>query len=502
MTYPSLVTLLEESVRAAPRKPATVCRDSTLTYAELHGLANRLANSLTTLGVEPGDRVAVMLPNGPDFIAAYYATLRLGGIVVPINTLLREIEVAHQLHDSEAKVLIVWEDVAEEAMHAFARAPACRYCLVTGERIPEGAHSLQGLTSGALPSFEPRHREGDDTAVILYTAGTTGQPKGAELTHDNLSSNVLAAITLMGLRPDDVVMAALPLHHSFGQTCCMNAALAAGATLSCMAEFSASEMIERFAREQVTIFAGVPTMYYYLTQHVGEAKPTHSLRLCITGGAPMPVWIMHEFEKRFGVTVLEGYGLSETSPVASFNVRGQPRKVGSIGVPIPGVQMRIVDEMGQELPPGEIGEIVIRGPNVMKGYHRRPAETAQVIRHGWFHTGDLAYMDEDGYFFIVGRKTNMIIKGGFNVYPREVEIALESHPAVLDVAVVGVPDEALGEEVKAYVVLHEGQQLKADELIAYCRERIAAYKCPGIIEFRDHLPKGSAGELLKRELKN
>jgi len=491
LTYPSLVTLLEESVRAAPRKLATLCRDSALTYAELHGLTNRLANSLTTLGVGPGDRVAVMLPNGPDFIVAYYATLRLGGIVVPINTLLREAEVCYELQDSEAKVLIVWEGVAEEAMRAFARAPACRYCLVAGERIPEGAHSLQGLLSGAWPSFEPCHREGQDTAVILYTAGTTGQPKGAELTHDNLSSNTLATITLMGLRPDDVVMAALPLHHSFGQTCCMNAALAAGATLSCMAEFSATEMLERFSRERITVFAGVPTMYYYLTRRVGEAAPVHNLRLCITGGAPMPIWILHEFEKRFGVTVLEGYGLSETSPVASFNVRGQPRKVGSIGVPIPGVQMRIVDEAGQELPPGEIGEIVIRGPNVMKGYYRRPAETAQVIRHGWFHTGDLAYMDEDGYFFIVGRKTNMIIKGGFNVYPREVEIALESHPAVLDVAVVGVPDEALGEEVKACVVLHEGQRITADELIAYCRERIAAYKCPGIIEFRDSLSKRS-----------
>jgi len=502
LTYPSLVTLLEESVRAAPRKVATLCRDSALTYAELHGTANRLANSLTTLGVEPGDRVAVMLPNGPDFIAAYYAALRLGGIVVPISTLLREAEVSYQLQDSGAKVLIVWEDVAEEAMRASAKSPACRYCLVAGERIPEGAHSLQGLMSGALPSFEPRYREGYETAVILYTAGTTGLPKGAELTHDNLSSNVMASITLMGLRPDDVVMAALPLHHSFGQTCCMNAALAAGATLSCMADFSATEMLERFARERVTVFAGVPTMYYYLTQRVGEGTPGHSLRLCITGGAPMPVWILHEFEKQFGVTVLEGYGLSETSPVASFNVRGQPRKVGSIGVPIPGVQMRIVNEDGQELKPGEIGEIVIRGPNVMKGYYRRPEETAQVIRHGWFHTGDLAYVDGDGYFFIVGRKTDMIIKGGFNVYPREVEIALESHPAVLDVAVVGVPDEALGEEVKAFVVLHEGQRITESELIAYCEDRIAAYKCPGIVEFRDSLPKGSAGGTLKRELKD
>jgi len=230
-------------------------------------------------------------------------------------------------------------------------------------------------------------------------------------------------------------------------------------------------------------------MYYYLTQHLGEQNPAHHLRLCITGGAPMPIWIMHEFEKRFGSTVLEGYGLSETSPVASFNVRGQPRKVGSIGVPIPGVEMRVVDEEGRELKTGEVGEIVIRGPNVMKGYYRRPAETAQAIRHGWFHTGDLAYMDEDSYFFIVGRQTNMIIQGGFNVYPREVEIVLESHPDVLDVAVVGVPDEALGEEVKALVVLHEGRKLAESELIEYCHGRVAAYKCPGVVEFRESLPK-------------
>lgn len=349
MTYPSLVTLLESSVRAAPRKVATICRDGTQTYAELHGNINRLANALTTFGVEPGDRVAVIVPNGPDFITAYYATLRLGGTVVPISTLLREAEVAYQLQDSEAKVLVVWEDGAPEAMHAFAKAPACRYCLVTGERIPEGAHSLQGLMSGAWPSFEPVYREGHDTAVILYTAGTTGQPKGAELTHDNLSSNVMSIIPLVGLRSDDVVMAALPLYHSFGQTVCMNATLAAGGTLSCMADFSASEMMDRFAREAVTVFAGVPTMYYYLTQRMRDQSPVHQLRLCITGGAPMPIWILHEFEKRFGVTILEGYGLSETSPVASFNVRSLPRKVGSVGVPISGVQMRIVDEDGREL---------------------------------------------------------------------------------------------------------------------------------------------------------
>lgn len=507
MTYPSLVKLMEESVHAAPRKVATICNDGELTYAELHGIINRLANALITLGLEPNDRVAVMLPNGPDFIAAYYATLRLGGIVVPISTLLREAEVAYQLRDSGAKVLIVSEAVAEEAMRALAKTPTCGYCLVAGNRIPEGAHSLQGLLSGAWPSFEPQHREGRDTAVILYTAGTTGQPRGAELSHDNLGSNVLATVTLIGLHPDDVVMAALPLYHSFGQTCCMNATLAAGATLSCMTQFSASEMLDRLARERITVFAGVPTMYYYLTQHrhdeVDETGEhfVHYLRLCITGGAPMPVWILHEFEKQFEVTVLEGYGLSETSPVASFNVRDQPRKVGSIGVPIPDVQMRVVDEDGKELNPGEIGEIVIRGPNVMKGYYRRPEETDQVIRHGWFYSGDLAYVDEDGYFFIVGRKTDMIIKGGFNVYPREVEIVLESHPAVLDVAVVGVPDEALGEEVKAYVVLHEDQQLKASELSEYCQSHMAAYKCPGIIEFRESLPKGSAGDVLKRELK-
>jgi long-chain acyl-CoA synthetase len=250
------------------------------------------------------------------------------------------------------------------------------------------------------------------------------------------------------------------------------------------------------------VFAGVPTMYYYLTQRAGDVPLVHNLRVCITGGASMPTWILHEFEQRFGVTVLEGYGLSETSPVASFNVRGQPRKVGSIGVPIPDVQMRVVDENGLELEPGEIGEIVIRGPNVMKGYYRRPEETAQVIRHGWFHTGDLAYIDKDGYFFIVGRKTDMIIKGGFNVYPREVEIVLESHPSVLDVAVVGVPNEALGEEVKAFVVLHEDQQVTGDELISHCQDCIAAYKCPGIVEFRESLPKGDAGDTLKRELKS
>jgi long-chain acyl-CoA synthetase len=321
----------------------------------------------------------------------------------------------------------------------------------------------------------------------------------------------------MGATPDDVVMAALPLFHSFGQTCCQNLAMYASCALTMLPRFTPEDVLDIFQRDRVTVFAGVPTMYWYLLNYPDVdqfdlAQIAADLRLCVSGAAALPVGLMHAFEEKYDVTILEGYGLSETSPVASFNVRERPRKPGSIGLPIWGVEMKVFDDDDGELPPGpdNVGEIVIRGHNLMKGYYKRPEATAEAMRHDWFHTGDLAYMDEDGYFFIVNRKKDMIIRGGLNVYPREVEEVLQAHPAVSLCAVVGVPDEALGEEVKAFVAVRESYAAQlsdetaglrlAEEIRAYCRRRMADYKYPRQIEFRDTLPMTATGKVLKTDL--
>jgi len=345
-------------------------------------------------------------------------------------------------------------------------------------------------------------RAEDDTAVILYTSGTTGKPKGAELTHANLLANTDVNVrTLAQSSEQDVILGALPLFHSFGQTCALNSAVQSGACLTMIPRFEPGKAFEIIQRDKVTIFEGVPTMYHALLNHPErESYDVSTLRLCVSGGSALPVEVLKGFEQAFGVEVLEGYGLSETSPVASFNHPGRERKAGSIGTPIEGVEMKVVGENGEDVPQGEVGEIAIRGHNVMKGYWNRPDATEEVMRDGWFLTGDMATIDEDGYFFIVDRKKDMIIRGGYNVYPREIEEVLYEHPAVLEAAVVGVPDEKMGEEVGAAVVLREGQQADAKDISAFCKERVAAYKYPRQVWFLDALPKGPTGKILKRDI--
>jgi long-chain acyl-CoA synthetase len=338
--------------------------------------------------------------------------------------------------------------------------------------------------------------------VVLYTSGTTGKPKGAELSHANLLLNCTVVVPkLVPLDRDDVALATLPLFHSFGQTCIQNTTLALGGTFTLLPRFTPEEALEIIQRDRVTLFAGVPTMYFAILNHEGADRyDLSTLKWCMCGGAPMPVEVMKSFEAKYRVKILEGYGLSETSPVASFNMLDRPRKVGSIGYPVWGVEMAILDDEDRELGPDEVGEIVIRGHNVMKGYWKRPDATKECMRSGWFHTGDVGRRDEDGCYFIVDRKKDMIIRGGFNVYPREVEEVLYGHEAVVEAAVVGVPHESHGEEVKAVVALAPGKKLSQEELIAWARERLAAYKYPRIVEFRDALPKGPTGKILKREL--
>ena len=467
--------------------------DVELSYAALDEAAARVAGMLRERGIEAGDRVGVMLPNVPYFAAVYYGALRLGATVVPMNVLLKGREVRFYLDDPGAKILFAWHGFAEAAGQGAEEARVQLVLVTPGE--------FEQQVVAAEPVREVAQRAGDDTAVILYTSGTTGTPKGAELTHDNLRRNVEIARGLFSLSEDAVVLGALPLFHSFGQTCGLNACVRAGGMLTLIPRFDPGKALEIIARDRVTVFEGVPTMYSAMLNHpdAGDAD-TSSLQVCASGGAAMPVEVMRAFEEQFGCIVLEGYGLSETSPVASFNHPDRERKAGSIGTPIDGVEMRVVDDDDADLATGEVGEIVIRGHNVMKGYWARPDATQECMRGGWFHTGDMARVDEDGYFFIVDRKKDLIIRGGYNVYPREVEEVFYEHPAVAEVAVVGVPHDELGEEVAAAVSLKDGESVDVDELQAYIKEQVAAYKYPRTIWLVDELPKGPTGKILKREI--
>jgi len=484
---PNLADLLTRAAEQHGDRIALKLDEQELNYAFLDEGASRIAGLLRARGIEPGDRVGIMLPNVPYFPVVYYGILRAGGVVVPMNVLLKAREVDFYVSDSGAKTLFVWHGFAAEA-------PADAISVTPGE--------FEQLVIGADSAPENVERAGDDTAVILYTSGTTGTPKGAELTHDNLRTNCeVTATTLVELTPEDVILGALPLFHSFGQTCGLNAAVANGACLTLIPRFDPAKALEMIKRDNVTVFEGVPTMYHaILNVPDREDHDVSSLRLCVSGGSAMPVEVMRGFEKAFDCKVLEGYGLSETSPVASFNHPDRERKPGSIGTPIQGVEMRVVDDDGVEVAQGAVGEIAIRGHNVMKGYWNRPDATADVLdADGWFRTGDMATVDDDGYFFIVDRKKDMIIRGGYNVYPREIEEVLYEHPAVSEAAVVGVPDESMGEEVGAAVVLKS--DAGADDIRAFVRERVAAYKYPRVIWFLDELPKGPTGKILKREIK-
>jgi long-chain acyl-CoA synthetase len=485
---------LLETTRHHADRVAVRLDDVHLTYADLDRASGRLAGWLRDNGIRPGDRVGIMLPNVPDFAVVYYGALRAGAAVVPMNVLLKQREVAFHLGDSGAALLFAWSAFADAAAAGAAEAGA--RCVLLG---PE---DLDALTADLTPLAEPAERRPEDTAVILYTSGTTGRPKGAELTHANLTRNVDVARRLFGFDADSVVLGALPLFHAFGQTCGLNAAVASGATLTLLPRFEPGRTLEAMARDGVTVLEGVPTMYAALLHHPDRGRHDLSaLRLCVSGGAALPAEVLRGFEAVFGCTVVEGYGLSETSPLASFNRTDRERKAGSIGTAVEGVEMKLVGEDGRDVPAGEVGEIVIRGHNVMKGYWRRPDATAEAISaDGWFRTGDLARRDEDGDFFIVDRRKDMVIRGGYNVYPREVEEVLYQHPAVRECAVVGVPHAELGEEVGAAVVLKPGAAAGADELREFVRGQIAAYKYPRHVWFVDELPKTATGKIVKREI--
>ena len=491
------MNLADNLVRSAyefPDRPAVRLHDTVLTYTDLDRRSAAVAAMLAAREVRPGDRIAVMLPNVPEFAVVYYAILRAGATVVPMNPLLKEREVTYCLGDSQARMVFAGEGCAEAANAGAARAAIDCTIVEDGFIAALPVPAERGV----------RDREPSDTAVILYTSGTTGQPKGAELTHANLATNVeVAAGDLFRLGPDDVIFGGLPLFHSFGQTCGLNAAIATGACLTLVPRFNPDVVLDVLARHGVTVFEGVPTMYVALlaaADAMAGLPRFDALRVCVSGGAALPVEVLHDFEEKFECTILEGYGLSETSPVASFNHPDRPRKAGSIGTPIRGVEIRVVDNTGTDVPPGEVGEIAIRGHNVMKGYWRRPSETAEAIPDGWFRSGDLARVDDDGYLFIVDRKKDLIIRGGHNVYPREIEEVLYEHPAVLEAAVVGIADPTLGEEIGAAVVLRPEATDTVESLQAYVKGQVAAYKYPRRIWLLDALPKGPTGKVLKRSI--
>ena len=492
----NLSLTLREAAQMYPDRPALRLDSTVFTYAQLDDLSACVAGWLRERGLQPGDPVGLMLPNVPHFPVFYYGVLRAGGAIVPMNPLLKAREVAHYLGDSGARLVLAWETFADEAAAGAETAGATAVTI-----SPATMRDVATWT----PSREVVPRADDDTAVILYTSGTTGTPKGAELTHANMRKNAsVIATTMLDLGPDDVVMGCLPLFHSFGQTCGLNAAVMSGACLTLIPRFTPAAALEVIERDQVTVFEGVPTMYVGMLGEAGGSADTSSLRLCVSGGAALPVEVLHGFEKAFDAVILEGYGLSETSPVATFNRRDN-RKPGSIGVPIEGVQLTLlaVDDDGGEVPvteAGGIGEIAIRGHNVMKGYRNRPEATAAAMRGGWFRTGDLATVDEDGFYYIVDRKKDMVIRGGYNVYPREIEEVLYEHPAVLEAAVIGIPHPSLGEEVGAAVTLRPGAVCTPQELRDYVKERVAAYKYPRHVWLTDGLPKGPTGKLLKREI--
>ncbi len=489
----NLGQILEDSTQRDPSHTALKLDDTEVSYGALSQASALVAGLLKARSVSPGDRVALMLPNVPYFAACYYGILRAGGVVVPMNVLLKEREIAFYLGDSSARLVFAWHGFQDDVHGGAGQAGAECVVVSPGE--------FEQLLSEQPAAEEVIERDATDTAVILYTSGTTGTPKGAELTHANLKRNAEVSAALFDLGAEAVTLGALPLFHSFGQTCGLNATILSGGTLSLIPRFDPVKALEIIERDRVNLFEGVPTMYggmLHTPDH--ERFDVSTLRLCVSGGSAMPVELMRAFERAFGCKILEGYGLSETSPVASFNHADRERKPGSIGTPIEGVEMKVVDEHDDEVPQGEVGEIVIRGHNVMKGYWERPDATADAIDDGWFHSGDMARVDEDGYFFIVDRKKDMIIRGGYNIYPREIEEVLYEHPAVREAAVLGIPDDDLGEEVGAAVALKDGAEATADELREFVKGQVAAYKYPRHIWFVDDLPKGPTGKVLKREI--
>jgi long-chain acyl-CoA synthetase len=530
LTYPDrpLQGLLETAAQEDPDNFATIFFGARMTYREINDEANKLAHALQELGLQKGDRVALVLPNCPQFVISYYAVLKAGGIVVPTNPTYKPREFAFQFADAGARMVIAL-DLFVPAIQEIKAETQIEHLIVTHlqDYLPTllsylypikarregtnvqivaapGLHDFVSLILRHSPDYTPVPTRPDELALLQYTGGTTGRSKGAMLTHRNLVANALQSRAWL---PDarhgsEVFLAVTPFFHVYGMSAVMNFAIVTASPMVLLPRFQLKEVLHAIERYRATTFGGVPTMYIAINN--SPETPKHdlsSIRACISGAAPLPHEVAVEFERITGGTVREGYGLTEAAPVTHCNPVGQPPRDGSIGLPFPDVEARIISlDDGHDLPPGEIGELLIRGPQVMAGYWNAPDETQAVLRDGWLYTGDIAKRDDDGFFYIVDRKKDMIIAGGFNIYPRDVEEVLYTHPAVLEAVVAGVPDPYRGETVKAFIVLREGMQATEEEIIAFCRTQLAGYKTPRLVEFRETLPKSLIGKHLRRVL--
>jgi long-chain acyl-CoA synthetase len=503
----SVAAILAESARLNPERTAVVFGDQHISYAQLWWETRRYAGALKARGVGKGTPVAVLLPNVPDFPRVYFAVLALGGIVVPVHALLKGEEIAYVLRDSGAEVLICAAPLlAEGAKGAQAAGVPVLSALVPDElreQLPFPRIEDEASVAEPIDAYEPCHPF--DTATILYTSGTTGKPKGAEGSHFAIVEQSNSLLTgAFDLTADDVILGCLPLFHTFGQVCVMNTGFRAGATVVLVPRFDGATALDLLVKHHCTIMTGVPTMYIALLEAAKANPERPPLRYGLSGGAALPLAVIERFTEVYGVDIHEGYGLTETSPVACFNMRGKPTRPGTVGQPIWGVDVEVADaelEGRIELVPrGQLGEIVVRGHNLMKGYLHLPEATKEAVVDGWFRTGDLGTKDEDDYVTIVDRKKDMIVRNGYNVYPREVEEVLAAHPAVSAVAVFGVSHEQHGQEIMAAVILATDAQATSEELIDYAKERVAAYKFPRRVEIVDSLPLGPSGKVLKREL--
>ena len=519
----NVASCLSDSAARFANQCAIACEDRSYTFAELDRWSARIAEVFLAQGLKKGDHVVLLAPNVPEFTAVYYAVLRVGGVVVPVNTLFLPNEIAGLVEHSDAKFMVVWHAFAEKGVAAFEQVDACQKLFFAGtdwRSLPDSLlfvesdgysprrdrYILDELTGEMPGTVDYCQTSPDDSAVILYTSGTTGKSKGVELSHFNLYSNALYVTEPQALhiQPDSITVAVLPLFHTFGQTAIQNASIMAGAKMVMIPQFEPRRVLDEMQKHRATHIAAVPTMYNLTLQTQRRYRyDLSSLQVAVSGGASLPVSVFNEFEEVFGIQINEGYGLSETSPVACMTpAYGAVKKPGSIGPELHGTQVRIIREDGTFADVEEIGELVIRGHNVMKGYYKDPAVTASAFLDGdWFRSGDIAKMDADRYFYIVDRVKDVIIRGGMNIYPREIEEVLHHHPAVLEAAVVGIPDKTLSESVVAFVTLVPEGTVTAWELQKYCRDHLALYKCPKVIEFVEQLPKNSTGKIMKRTLR-
>lgn len=511
----NLSVLIEDSAKRYAQKSAFTFMDTSLNYAQINGAANKVANGLVAKGIKPGDKIALSCFNLPYFPIIYFGILKAGATVVPLSVLLKKDEIAYHLTDSDAKAYFCFVGTEELPMGqmgyaGFKETSSCEhfFIIMPKPEMPssiKGVETLGSLMVGQSAQFETYPTSADDTAVIIYTSGTTGKPKGAELSHTNLMLNAVLSADLVKYNTNDTALIVLPLFHIFAMTVLMNAGIYRGISSILLPRFEAEAVLGLMQKHSVTVFAGVPTMYWGLNSYKNEKFDLEAiksnLRICVSGGASLPIKVLENFEQKFEVDIIEGYGMSEGSPVVTFNHVDVGRKPGSIGTPVWGVEVKIVDEAGKEVAAGEKGELLYKGHNVMKGYYKRPAVNKEVLKDGWMHSGDVATKDEDGFYYIVDRTKDMIIRGGLNVYPREVEEVILKHPAVSLCAVIGVPHEEMGEEVKAFVVLKDGESATEETLIAWTKERIAAYKYPRIIEMIAALPMSATGKILKKQLR-